>query len=264
MATAPGSLSTKAPEQPKSERSRPLMLCLVVLVMVTLTLAIGVVVAYTQDVWPFAQELDSPVAPDATLNVTIINVEFVTGESTDIYYPPSISPSLADGYPLLIFLKGGNVNKSDYSQILTQMAQQGYVATVSDLLSVGFPFPTQSMIPNTLRELEVFNRNASHPLFGAVDLEQTFIGGHSFGALMSIASLTKRCQFSPPFCSEPFVLDARIKGCLVFGFNQLSMNGTSCGPQDSSVQCGPIGTFCAILLFPKAFHVCTSSPLRAS
>eukprot|EP01084_Bolivina_argentea_P246278 412191_1 len=225
-----------APSNKTSNKKAPL----ICIITVCALMLVAIIVAYIQDYWPFNQSKMFDYYTVATL----LDIEFETGELTDVYYP--ISSDTPETYPLLIFLTGGAVDKSQYSQFLTEIAKHGYIVSVSKYVTfippnISLIFPTQNMIPNTINGLEPLTRNESTLLYNLIDFNNTFIGGHSLGAAMNIMALTNKCQQTDVFpCTEPYNLDPRIQGSIIFGYHQLSMNGTQCGPQNSSNACGPI------------------------
>jgi fermentation-respiration switch protein FrsA (DUF1100 family) len=160
-------------------------------------------------------------------------------DETDIYYPvPDDSDSASYKFPVALFLQGGRVNKSYFSEFAKGLAEYGFIVVVpnhdADFLLRGPPqlpnfvlrfqglFPETEQIPDVLDFMSAENADTNSPLYGIVNDEILVLTGHSFGSAVIIDAIQETCEF--PLCrpeDSSFTLPEEVKAVALTGINTI-------------------------------------------
>ena len=131
-------------------------------------------------------------------------------DETDFYYPiVKDNKRKQDAFPLVVFLQGGLVDKSLYSNYAKLLAAEGYVVVIPNHLTQMDPFApprlfaSQWTANDVLADVEVRDQDPDSPLYHIVNTDRAGISGHSNGgAAAMFVTADSTCQ--PPFCFGPY------------------------------------------------------------
>lgn len=159
-------------------------------------------------------------------------------DETDIYYPvPDGNDSASYQFPVALFLQGGRVNKSYFSEFAERLATYGFIVVVPNheadfiLTDPDYPgieitfdglFPENQQIPDVLDFMKAEHVNATSPLYGIVNDEIMVLTGHSFGSAVTIDAIQEVCEF--PLCrpeGSTFTLPEEVKAVALTGINTI-------------------------------------------
>ncbi|MDJ0716468.1 MAG: chlorophyllase [Prochloraceae cyanobacterium] len=120
----------------------------------------------------------------ASYNTNIPNSNGRSDE-TDIYYPV-LSSSNTETFPIALFLQGGLVDKSDYSNYANIVASYGFVVVVPNrrrfVPNFGEVLAAEvSQINDVLQFVEKANTNPDLPINNIINTEKMVLLGHSIG-----------------------------------------------------------------------------------
>ena len=133
-------------------------------------------------------------------------------------------------FPLVVFLQGVDVDKSEYSYFLTDLASHGYVvvATNHQPSKYGGKVMASQWTPTDVLN-DVIVRSSidrSSPLFGIVDTEHAGMCGHSNGGAAALFASSMACQ--PPFCFGPpdsYMMPVEYRAVVGHGTHTVPMGG---------------------------------------
>lgn len=147
----------------------------------------------------------------ATFTDTIERVVTLGGEDEADFYFPIVEESerscLEEAFPLIVFLQGGLVDKSLYSEFSNRLASYGYVVVVPNHFQQLFQdvppglWASQWTPTEVLEDMKIRQANDASPLYKIVNTGIAGISGHSNGGAAALFSTTSVCQF--PFCFGP-------------------------------------------------------------
>ena len=159
-------------------------------------------------------------------------------DETDIYYPvPEVDDPVSYTFPVALFLQGGRVNKSYFSEFAHTLAAYGFIVVVPNhyadfiLRDPDYPgieihfdgfFPENQQILDVLTFMSAENENAASPLYGIVNSEILALTGHSFGSAVIIDAIQETCEF--PLCrpeGTTFTLPEEVKAVALNGINTI-------------------------------------------
>jgi hypothetical protein len=145
----------------------------------------------------------------------------------DVYFPKASAAD--DAFPIVVFLQGANVDKSDYSGFGTELARFGFVVVIPNRTPAPGPldpFPDEFLILDVLELMIAKDNDQTSLLFGIVDTDRMGIAGHSAGGAAGLFAIGRSCQF--PFCGPPnppfpipFPLPPAVKGGAFYGTNTI-------------------------------------------
>ena len=159
-------------------------------------------------------------------------------DEIDIYYPvPDENDSDLHEFPVALFLQGGRVNKSYFSEFAIRLAKYGFIVVVPnhdadftltdpdypgiEIDFVGF-FPENQQIPDVLDFMSAENIDETSPLYGIVNNEILALTGHSFGSAVILDAIQETCEF--PLCrpvGSTFTLPEEVKAVALTGINTI-------------------------------------------
>jgi len=122
-----------------------------------------------------------------------------SGYIADIYVPRSARLQRGrreDSLPLVVFLPGAFVDKSQYAAVASLIAEEGFVVAVPDPLAL---FVEVNTVNDLLADIEVADQDPRSPLYRVVDTDTLFVSGHSLGGAVGLYALTGTC--APQICS---------------------------------------------------------------
>ncbi len=180
-------------------------------------------------------EPPEPAFPTTALYSTVMPQN---NDETDIYYPvPDANDSASYQFPVALFLQGGRVNKSYFSEFAKKLAKYGFIVVVPNheadfiLTDPDYPgieitfdglFPENQQIPDVLDFMSAENDNATSPLYGIVNSEILVLTGHSFGSAVTLDAIQETCEF--PLCrpeGSTFTLPEEVKAVALSGINTI-------------------------------------------
>lgn len=145
-------------------------------------------------------------------------------DPTDIYYPVL---SDSEELPIALFLQGALVDKADYSNYASLVAQYGFIVVVpnnersvtnpvtGELVTGLLPEPRQ--VNDTLNYLIEQNSNPDFPLAGIVDTDTLGLLGHSMGGAIGLGVIQEIC--APVVCPAAFNRPEAVMAGIFFGAN---------------------------------------------
>lgn len=161
-----------------------------------------------------------PASSDARCDsVAMYSTVLVSDDAADVYYP---LPARA-GNPVIAFLQGGLVDKSQYAGFARELACGGYVVVVPNRFARLVPnqppqlFASQQVINDVLATMVLAHANPAAPVYGMVDTNQLGVAGHSFGGAAALFAVDGRCQ--APFCFGFYARPPQLKAAAVYGVN---------------------------------------------
>jgi hypothetical protein len=181
--------------------------------------------------WAFASNDTWNVA---TFTDTIDRVITLDGEDDADFYFPIIEESersnLEGAFPLIVFLQGGQVDKSIYSEFCMRLASYGYVVVVPNhfvQIFEGVPpglWASQWTPTEVLEDMKIRQSNDASPLYKIVNTDVAGISGHSNGGAAALFTTTNICQF--PFCFGPnYNRPAEFRAAVVLGTHAVPAGG---------------------------------------
>ena len=133
-------------------------------------------------------------------------------------------------FPLVVFLQGADVDKSEYSYFLTDLASHGYVVVATNHQPSkygGTVMASQWTPTDVLNDVIVRSSvDRSSPLFGIVDTEHAGMCGHSNGGAATLFASSMACQ--PPFCFGPpdsYMMPVEYRAVVGHGTHTVPMGG---------------------------------------
>jgi predicted dienelactone hydrolase len=148
-------------------------------------------------------------------------------DPADIYIPTSPhQDSHHPTLPVVLLLQGANVDKSNYSRFSDRLARYGFIVVVPNHLRKFPPIqgwgkdillPEQHQVTQVLDYLSQAYSDPSSPLYGAIDLNQLLLVGHSMGGLAGINAIRGVCH--PPLCVGRFARPTALVGGVFYGTN---------------------------------------------
>jgi dienelactone hydrolase len=122
-----------------------------------------------------------------------------SGYLADIYFPRSARLQRGrreDSLPLIVFLPGAFVDKSQYASVASLIADEGFVVAVPNPLGL---FVEVNTVNDVLSDIEIADQDPRSPLYKVVDTNTLFVSGHSLGGAVGLFALTGTC--APQICS---------------------------------------------------------------
>ncbi|WP_446403746.1 alpha/beta hydrolase family protein [Coleofasciculus sp. C1-SOL-03] len=148
------------------------------------------------------------------------------GDAADVYFPAlSEANGNTETFPIALMLEGALVDKSDYSNFASTVAQYGFVVVVPNhertLVTpigsfTGF-FPEQQQVNDVLTYMVEENSNSSSPIHGIVDTDTLGLLGHSFGGGVGLAVIQDICF--PGICTGSFSQPPELMAGIFYGTN---------------------------------------------
>jgi hypothetical protein len=187
--------------------------------------------------YDFTTEAETP-EPAFTTTVLYSTTMPQNTDEIDIYYPvPDENDSASYEFPVALFLQGGRVNKSYFSEFAEGLAKYGFIVVVPnhdadftltdpdypgiEIDFVGF-FPENQQIPDVLAFMNYEHADTDSPLYGIVDTETLVLTGHSFGSAVILDAIQETCEF--PLCrpeGSTFTLPEEVKAVALTGINTI-------------------------------------------
>ncbi|MBD2057637.1 chlorophyllase [Oculatella sp. FACHB-28] len=143
----------------------------------------------------------------------------------DIYYPVSSPDTSVDSLPIVLLLQGALVDKADYSNFASNVAQYGFavivpnhVRTLTDPTTgqtfTGF-FAEQQQVSDVLAFATATNTNPTSPIANLLDPDKLGLVGHSFGGAVGLSSIQDICF--PSLCTDQFSRPEELMAGVFYG-----------------------------------------------
>lgn len=164
-----------------------------------------------------------PLFQDANQYTTTIT----NGDVTDIYYPViNNQGNFKNAFPIVLLLQGALVDKADYSNVASLVAQHGFIVVVPNherMVSapngqiVKALASEQQQIIDIITFFRTENQNPNSPIAGLINSNKLGLMGHSFGGYVGLAAIQNRCI--PNICSGSFERPPELMAGIFYGAN---------------------------------------------
>jgi dienelactone hydrolase len=141
----------------------------------------------------------SAYAASKTGVLVLANQMLPSGYSTDIYLPRTArlqGGRREDSLPLVVFLPGAFVDKSQYASVASFIAGAGFVVVIPNPIGL---FLEVNTVNDLLDDISIADKDPGSPLHKVVDTNTLFVSGHSLGGAIGLYALTGTC--APQICS---------------------------------------------------------------
>ena len=166
---------------------------------------------------------------EASLTYTIrISNKRSQNYETDIYYP-ILPQSNTKALPLVLFLQGALIDKSNYSNYATLVSRYGFVVIVPNCRRSIPEYKTEGLLVETgiindvleyLQKNEQFNLNS--PISGILDTKKLFLLGHSWGGTVGLSAINN--SYTPILYVDDFQRPDELKAAAFFGTSLPEIN----------------------------------------
>ncbi len=155
------------------------------------------------------------------------------GDEADVFSvipPKSLRPWFRDRFPVVVFLQGALVGRTNYEKLGRMIALQGFVVVIPDRLQSippGAPpsfFTDQQVLNDALAQLEEEDQNPTSPFYEIVDTERSAVAGHSFGGVAGLFAVDGR-TCNPPFCFGVYERPESLKAGVFYGTSAVGPTG---------------------------------------
>lgn len=173
--------------------------------------------------------LANPIQPEPLFESAQYYTTTITtnGDIADIYYPVINNPgNLKESFPIVLLLQGALVDKADYSNVASLIAQYGFIVAVPNH-ERSVPAPNGQMIKGLASEQEQIldiltflraeNQNSNSPIAGLINTNKLGLTGHSFGGYVGLAAIQNRCFAN--VCSGNFERPPELMAGIFYGTN---------------------------------------------
>jgi predicted dienelactone hydrolase len=167
-------------------------------------------------------------APDYTVQAQTIVLP--SGDYADVYAPEipyNLRSELAGAFPLIVFLQGANVDKSNYSKFAQRVAAEGFVIVIPNhyravpgLAATPGLYAEVGEVTDVLEGITAEDMDPSSTLAGIVDLERMGVSGHSLGGAVGVDAAAGVCEF--PLCTGSYTRPAALQAAIFYGTNEIN------------------------------------------
>ncbi|WP_199300208.1 PEP-CTERM sorting domain-containing protein [Trichocoleus sp. FACHB-262] len=154
------------------------------------------------------------------------NLPTATGaDEADIYHPVSSPNAPVDSLPVVLLLQGALVDKADYTNFASQVAQYGlavivpnHIRTAIDPVTgqafTGF-FSEQQQVHDVLAYATAANTNSASPLANRLNPNKLGLIGHSLGGAVGLSAIQDICF--PFLCTGTFSRPPELMAGVFYG-----------------------------------------------
>ncbi|HEY9877082.1 MAG TPA: alpha/beta hydrolase [Leptolyngbyaceae cyanobacterium] len=184
---------------------------------------------------PAVAEVNAPAAEPSRATGVETYAITLGKDPADVYMPaaPDVHQATTP-LPIALMLPGALVDRSQYSQFASIVAQYGFavvvpthVRTLPEFGLTGELAET-AQVPDALTYLSAENERSDSPLFGKLDLTQLALLGHSHGGFVGLQAIASTCVY--PFCTAPFTRPEAVVAGVFYGVNTQNPTTGQFGP----------------------------------
>ncbi|MBW4490732.1 MAG: chlorophyllase [Trichocoleus desertorum ATA4-8-CV12] len=146
-------------------------------------------------------------------------------DEADIYYPVSSPNAPIDSLPVVLLLQGALVDKADYTNFASHVAQYGFAVIVPNHIRTaidpvtgqaftGF-FPEQQQVNDVLAYATAANTNSASPLANLLNPNKFGLIGHSLGGAVGLSAIQDICF--PFLCTGTFSRPQELMAGVFYG-----------------------------------------------
>ncbi len=152
-----------------------------------------------------------------------------SGDFADVYVPEipyDLRNKFVSAFPLIVFLQGANVDKSNYSKLALRVAAEGFVLVIPNhyraipsLAPTPGLYAEVSEVTDVLDGITAEDMDSASALAGIVDLGRMGVAGHSLGGAVGIDAAAGVCEF--PLCTGSYTRPAPLRAAIFYGTNEI-------------------------------------------
>lgn len=157
----------------------------------------------------------------ASYTTSIPNSNDGTTDETDVYYPVLLE-SNTETLPIVLFLQGALIDKSDYSNYASHVCRYGFVVVIPNRKRLITEFNIEGLLVDTglindvlksLKKTKQSNRNS--PINSIIDTSKLLLLGHSWGGTIGLSAINDTC--TPILCVGSFNRPDELLAAAFFG-----------------------------------------------
>lgn len=149
----------------------------------------------------------------------------IGADEADIYYPVSSPNTPADSLPVVLLLQGALVDKADYTNFASHVAEYGFAVIVPNHIRTaidprtgqaftGF-FSEQQQVNDVLAYAAAANTNSASPLANLLNPNKLGLIGHSRGGAVGLSAIQGICF--PLLCTGTFSRPPELMAGVFYG-----------------------------------------------
>jgi dienelactone hydrolase len=177
--------------------------------------------------FPVLCSTDASAARDYSVQAQTIVLP--SGDFADVYMPEipyDLRNKFISAFPLIVFLQGANVDKSNYSKFALRVAAEGFVLVIPNhyraipsLAPTPGLYAEVSEVTDVLDGITAEDIDSASTLAGIVDLGRMGVAGHSLGGAVGVDAAAGVCEF--PLCTGSYTRPAALQAAIFYGTNEI-------------------------------------------
>lgn len=146
-------------------------------------------------------------------------------DEADIYYPVSSPNTSVDSLPVVLLLQGALVDKADYTNFASNVAQYGFAVIVPNHVRTLIDpatgqtftglFSEQQQVNDVLTYATALNTNPVSPIANLLNPDKLGLVGHSFGGAVGLSAIQDICF--PFLCTDEFSRPEELMAGVFYG-----------------------------------------------
>lgn len=146
-------------------------------------------------------------------------------DEADIYYPVSSPDASVDSLPVVLLLQGALVDKADYTNFASNVAQYGFAVIVPNRIRTAIDpatgqsftglFPEQEQVDDVLDYITAANTDPAFPIANLLNPDKLGLVGHSLGGAVGLSAIQDICF--PFLCADEFSRPEELMAGVFYG-----------------------------------------------
>jgi hypothetical protein len=155
------------------------------------------------------------------------------GDATDVYYPRvprHLQQKYEKAFPVIAFLQGALVDKSEYSNFGKLLARHGFVVFIpnhyQNIPPYGLAlFTSENVVNQVLAQAKQENNNPQSPLHNIINTHKMGLVGHSLGGAVGLYAEDSRNLCIQSLCTDTYTRPPELLAGAFYGTNLSDSTG---------------------------------------